>query len=129
MTMDLSNFSPAVLFFYKNAGYSYNPVTETPEEGMLRCARALAEAEDWAQASGVDFDEVESELPWDGDDPLPEGCILSDFMARVWGPPCPHCGERKRHVASLSVCAYTPGDGYPRVVRAELAVELRGLVK
>jgi hypothetical protein len=42
----------AKAFFYKHAGYGYNPATETPEEGRLRCATELAEAESVAKARG-----------------------------------------------------------------------------
>jgi len=31
-------------FFLKHAGYSYNPQTETKEQGRRRCAKALVQA-------------------------------------------------------------------------------------
>ena len=40
------------LFFYENAGYSYDPKTETPEQGRIRCARDLADAEMVGQRLG-----------------------------------------------------------------------------
>ncbi len=39
-------FTNAEQFFYNNAGYSYNPKSETPAEGNARCAKALAMAEE-----------------------------------------------------------------------------------
>ena len=123
--MDRTNETEAVRFFYENGSYSYDPDTETPDQGRLRCARQYAADEAWAAEVKVEYIEAPSDFPWDGDDPLPEGCILSDFEARVWGPACSHCGVRKRHVANLCSVAYMPGDNYPRVIKAELAGELR----
>ena len=40
-------------FFYDNAGYSYDPETETPEQGRTHCARQLAAAETKAAQAGV----------------------------------------------------------------------------
>ncbi len=37
--------SRAAQFFFDHAGYSHDPLTETPEQGRTRCAIALAEAE------------------------------------------------------------------------------------
>jgi hypothetical protein len=42
----------AVAFFYEHAGFSYDPKTETPDEGRFRCARELAGAEAFAKAQG-----------------------------------------------------------------------------
>lgn len=51
--------SDAEQFFYDNAGYSYDPATESREEGRARCARALAAAEDYGRRHGwrVEYDE------------------------------------------------------------------------
>ena len=35
-------------FFFTHAGYSYDPKTETPEQGRAKCAQRLAEAEEEA---------------------------------------------------------------------------------
>lgn len=43
-------------FFYKHAGYSYDPKRETGQAGRWRCARMLAEAEAWARNAGVYFE-------------------------------------------------------------------------
>lgn len=39
-------------FFYENAGYAYNPASETPEDGRTRGAKALADAERAALENG-----------------------------------------------------------------------------
>ena len=43
-------------FFYDNAGFSYNPETETQEDGRIRCAQEMAKVEDEAQALGMYLD-------------------------------------------------------------------------
>ena len=42
-------------FFYANAGYSYNPATETRAQGHRRCAKALADAEKQIREAGISF--------------------------------------------------------------------------
>lgn len=58
-------------FFYRNAGYSYDSKTETPEQGRLRCAKELADAETIGQRLGYvlewDFDEC-PDLSWMSDE-------------------------------------------------------------
>jgi hypothetical protein len=44
--MAVSNLTQNQQFFYDNAGFSYDPKTQTPEEGRRECALKLAEAED-----------------------------------------------------------------------------------
>lgn len=52
-----------VQFFYDNAGFSYDPKTETEEEGKKKCAIALAEAETSARNNGIFFHwEVDTEI-------------------------------------------------------------------
>jgi hypothetical protein len=53
----------ALQFFTDNAGYSYDPAKETPEQGKIRCARTLLHAEQWYQAR----DDVEFEWQYDPD--------------------------------------------------------------
>ena len=44
--------TPAEQFFFDNAGYSYDPKVETPEQGRTRCAQRLAAAEEEADRCG-----------------------------------------------------------------------------
>lgn len=47
-------------FFYEHAGWSYDPKTETKEQGRRRGARLLAKVERWASQTGVSYE-------WDQD--------------------------------------------------------------
>ncbi len=101
----------ATQFFYKWAGWSYNPATETARQGRWRCAKRLAQAEAWAEEQGITYEWMPDDLPWDGDGPAPDemlGCVAThgDETASLWG-----IGD--------------PSPEYRRVVEAELACELQ----
>lgn len=103
-------------FFYTHAGYSYDPKTETRAQGRRNCARTLADAERWAQDTGLTFTWDADDTPWDGDGPAPQevlGCIAryadGRFAASLWG------------IAD-------PSRAYARVIEAELACEARDAV-
>lgn len=120
-------------FFFENAGYSYNPATETEAEGRLRCARQLAQAEAWAQAEGLEYVWEDDPDCTEDDFEFPEdkahvrehgavGCILYR--------PCPDHGADCKHAEHLaSLWGITESlnnrerDNYRRVVEAELALE------
>lgn len=120
----------AVCFFARFAGYSYDPKTQTPEEGRKESARRLADVEtlylDAVRCADVGIE-------WEND---PEG--FADFSADV------RAGHRNRknkpqqieraviwhrdeagtihYLASLcGIEDATPS--YRRVIRAELAME------
>ena len=109
-------------FFYDNAGYSYDPKTETEQRGRERGACELAAAETFATEQGWSCDwEPEQENPRDvfGDpDPVngpfydPENeffvCLLRDENGKV--------------IESLGMIE-APSREYRRVVEAELASE------
>lgn len=90
----------AVQFFHKHAGWSYDPKRETRDEGRLRCARELAEAERRAGELGLTVE-------WDLD--------LENLMARVPDP------QRKR--SSLASLGNIHVRKYRRVVEVELFSE------
>ncbi len=107
-------------FFFDHAGYSYDPVTETPEQGRIRCARNLAAAEALAREAGVSFawevdQDIDSSDFDDSTDPWALWtCVAYDCTGAV--------------AASLGGVDFgrdgTPhGDDYRRVVEAELADE------
>jgi hypothetical protein len=112
-----TRLADAERFFHEHAGYSYDPTTETPEQGRRRCAAALAEAEAWGKDVGVVFSweddwNVGSHVDeFDAYDAEPETCETA--LAR-WGA----------LLASLG-CVDDADDDYRRVVQAELADELR----
>ena len=119
----------AVEFFYDNAGYSYDPATETVEDGRLRGARQLAMAERFAQVMGAEY-------VWEDDWSLggnhadnycadaypdnggePETCEWVAMYAHI-----PAGFENMALVASLS-CIDDATPEYRRVIEAELALE------
>jgi hypothetical protein len=118
----MTHYAKAVQFFYKHAGYSYDPKKETPRQGRLRCARQLAKAEHYAF-------EHDWTYSWQDD-----SCIGADCGETAT---CDHpCCQGTEHVCEW--CALVDADGkqlaslgsicepsseYRRVVRAELALE------
>jgi hypothetical protein len=106
-------------FFYANAGYSYDPAHETPEEGRTRCSIFLAFAEKEGRDRGFSFewsvDDVDSSEWNDEDEPYAQWlCVARDEVGEV--------------IASLSGVDFGPGgepwgNDYRRVVEAELAQE------
>lgn len=101
----------AVEFFYTHAGFSYDPKTETPEQGRQRCAEAWAKAERAAWEDGCTFEWVDDPDDCGDGDTTPEtreGCIMRN--------------EAGEELASL----WSIGDAdeaYRRVIEAELALE------
>jgi hypothetical protein len=77
-------------FFYENGGYSWNPATETEEEGRRRTARDLARAMKWARDNGYSFQWEWDEWYEDNGSVGPYvGCVMRDPMGNVvaslWG--------------------------------------------
>lgn len=52
----ISELSADVKFFYQHAGYSYDPLNETQEQGRVRCAQDLAAAEGIGRNAGLSFE-------------------------------------------------------------------------
>ena len=114
----------AYQFFYANAGYGYDPITETPEQGKARGARLLARAERRASASGMSFH-------W-FPDPEATSAEFDDKTEpyRLWC--CVAQDASHEVVASLGAVDFGPeGDpwtsDYRRVVEAELALEAQAM--
>src|SRR5262245_58257864 len=104
-------------FFFRNAGYSYNPKNETRIQGRWRCARDLAAAEQHAARMGWTATWEWDAMEWDGEGPAPHevlGCVLKnadgEILASLWG-----IGD--------------PSRDYRRVVEAELAAEARAEIQ
>ena len=130
-------------FFIKHAGYSHNPKTESPMQGRIRGARALARAEREARDGGFCFqwsiDPYGTSADWvehNTDDPP----IMADGSRADGGT----CGCSKCEPWQTWQCAMYNSDGqivnslhgidfgrdgtpwndtYKRVVEAELAEE------
>lgn len=129
------------MFFKTNAGFSYKPDSETPEQGKRRCARSLARAEREAQRKGIRFEWQQDDVPCDScacgtckcdtaecakyreqaQDHETLGCIAYVTVDGDTGTQ--HGTKESRTVlASLwGICGAT--DSYRRVVEAELAQE------
>lgn len=107
----------AVSFFLANAGWGYNPETETPEQGKLRGAIKLAEAEQWAKSQGHTFVWEEDWLvgshvdEFDAYDSEPEICESATML------------DSDDNVLASLGCVDDATDDYRRVVEAELALE------
>lgn len=101
----------AITFFEEHAGYSYNPVFETPEQGRHRCAEELATAERWALDAGVYFD-------WEPD---PDGYLSAGDAPGPWFSCCAR--NMFGHVVASLGGIDDPTYPYRRVVEAELALE------
>ena len=111
----------AYLFFLRNAGYSYDPKTQTKQQGRAASARRLAKAERDARALGYMFE-------WQDDC---DGCIGCSCDS----PEC-DCSTGEPHEClvclmhnSRGVCCQSlgsvcePSREYRRVIEAELALE------
>lgn len=99
-------------FFYDNAGYSYDPKTETKEQGKVRCAVDLARAAHYA------IDQPDWHFEWGQDDqPCECGEPNCDHLVEY----CQLC-DGDNLLESLSGISGAT-DEYRRVVEAELALE------
>jgi hypothetical protein len=111
-------FNQFFFFFYQNTGYSYDPKTETLEEGRLRSARELADAETIGQRLCYVFEWELDECPdlsWMSDDERQQGHEV--LCCRIVDP------ENQRY-SLASLCGIAdPDRNYRRVVEAELAAE------
>ena len=102
-------------FFFDNAGCSYDPKTETKQEGQARGAAELAKAMHYALDKGWTFE-------WDHD--AGESCNCGE---KNCGHTVEYClledaSNGNRILGSLSgICGATAD--YRRVVEAELALE------
>lgn len=100
----MPSYDNAFLFFYDNAGYSYDPKTQTEDEGRMECANRLALAEAFAQEAGIDFEQVDDDAE-NGEPRYGCRCVQLPHVA-LWG---------------IDV---DDSDPYWRIVKAELAAEL-----
>lgn len=108
----------ATAFFYLNAGWSYDPQTESSEDGRTRCAQSLALAEFQALSRGWSFQwELDgmTNREWtdEGEETATWQCTARDENGEVRGALC-----------GIDFASGEPwGDPYRRVVEAELALE------
>lgn len=112
----------AFQFFFKYAGYSYDPKTQTPKEGRAATARRLAAAEQYCDAHNW-------RIEWQDDWSL--GCSHAEFYgtgsAYDEGEPST-CEiavlyDADNNILASLGCIDDVDDNYRRVIRAELALE------
>jgi hypothetical protein len=114
--MSKSTMTESERFFWTNAGYSYDPKTETKAQGRRKCATILAEAEVWAS-------EQEMSFTWEYDD-----CPDLSWMTES--------EQAEDHEVLVCLAKYRDGSvagalggivdadrTYRRVVEAEIAAE------
>lgn len=108
-------------FFLRNAGYSWNPCTETREQGRRRTAHALADAERRGSSTGLAFswevDHDQDSSQWSDDAPP-----YDQWLCTCWDT------ETNRVLSSLGCIDFgragSPySEPYRRIVEAELAAE------
>lgn len=110
-----------IAFFYENAGFSYDPECETADQGRMRCARALAFAEERRKLAGAWVTWESDPEPFDDDVHGPDEY---GYIAALWQYDAD--GDRPVILASLGAIDAEPGHPYRRVVEAELASEVWG---
>lgn len=106
-------------FFFDNASFSYDPKTETQEQGRERCAKLLARAEQFALENDFSYewmqDEITSEDHSDDEPFYPLWvCVMRDSEGNI--------------IDSLSAIDFGEGgepwgNNYRRIVEAELALD------
>lgn len=120
----------AYRFFYKYGAHSWNPKSETKQQGRARCARMMAAAEAWASEHGVSCnwqqdDTTSREWTDEGPEYYTWVCVAEHTetgeTASVGGVDFGHCGDKD---ATLAEARAPWGDPYKRVIEAELASEL-----
>ncbi len=121
------------LFFYEHADYSYDPKTETAEQGRIRGAIALAKAEEHARNTAWEFDWVYDEDGCIGCDCDNEECACSsgadhETLCCILRTSEPSCYDGHGNSVGGAVLASLGGicgadSNYRRVVEAELALE------
>jgi hypothetical protein len=127
-------------FFLRHAGGSYNPQTETKQQGRIRGAQQLAKAERWAESEGLvyrweedtdcgpddfEFEEDKEHVRQDG----ARYCVLVRQCPECYAK----CGTEAAYCKHDEVLTSLSGiteslnnrerDNYRRVVEAELALE------
>jgi hypothetical protein len=111
--------TPAQLFFYERGGYSYDPKTETTDEGRIRRAIELAQVEAYGHNLGYTF-------AWDDDWEVGNHFVFYGYSYRNGEPKtCEHCccKDAEGNVVASVGCIDDATPQYRRVIEAELADE------
>lgn len=112
-------FQERVDFFFANAGYSYNPATQSEFAGRLCCAMALADAEEWCES----IPELAFNWNYDGDSSDADNAGWVCLLMTVSGD-----DEVLEALGGIDLGMVEPdayhSNPYQRVVEAQLAIEL-----
>ena len=121
VSTSIEPLTDAEAFFYKHAGWSYDPARQTPDEGRRECARTLARAEVEAQARGWSVEwSPDTDAIWD-DDVERETTDYDQYLATLYD-------DEGCYLTGIGSVDFGPTDcpedePYARVVAAELASE------
>ncbi len=122
----MSNQQTPYQFFYEHAGFSYDPKTETVEQGKRRCSKAMEAAEQEGKARGIEFNWMNDDMACSGCDCGDSDCACGngtphETLVCVAYAKCQCCGLKVARASLGGICGAT--DEYRRVVEAELAME------
>lgn len=107
-------------FFYENAGYSYDPKTESDEAGRLRCAKEMAADE--AKVAQL-IDGLGWHYEWDWDECPDLSWMSEEEQSEPHEVLCCRLADADDNTLA-SCCGITdPDSNYRRVMEAELAGE------
>lgn len=111
----------ALRFHWEHGGFSYDPATETADQGRARCALEAARAEAWAREQGIEF---RWEDDWAVTDHAHEFCedAYPDGNPETCEVCTAYLGDTM--LAALG-CIDDASDEYRRVIEAGLAAEAR----
>jgi len=113
--------TPNERFFFAHAGYSYDPKTETKQQGKRRCARAMARAEKRAQDAEFEYEWRDDWSVGSHQEYFGKGSAYEESEPNT----CESCVLRSSDgevLASLH-CIDDADSNYRRVIEAELALE------
>jgi hypothetical protein len=110
----VKQLTPAELFFYDHAGYSYGK-DEKPEDGRIRCAKDLAESESIAARLQWSYE-------WEWDNDIDDSWMDEEERAKPHEWLCVRMMDGNKVLQALGGIV-DPDNDYRRVVEAELASE------
>jgi hypothetical protein len=107
--------SPDELFFFENAGWSYDPKKESAQVGRMSCARDLAKAEKIAEQLGW-------EVEWEWDNDIDDSWMSPEEQAKDHEWLCARLMDGNTVLEALGGIVDADAN-YRRVIEAELAAE------
>jgi hypothetical protein len=117
----MKTLTPDEKFFYDQAGYSYDPKTETQEQGRIKCAKRLAQAELCAKQNRVRYE-------WERDDITSKDFSDEKPYYSLYVCVAYHNGKAIDSLGGIDFGRGNRphGQPYKRVVEAELSLDFYG---